>query len=51
MMCLPHLSGSITFKNKVEFNYAGVRFGGFLRVIRELQIGNDGLKSTVFLLF
>ena len=26
---------------------SGVRFGGFLRVIRELQIENDGFKSAV----
>ena len=50
-MCLPHLTRSITFNNKVEFNDTGVRFGGFLRVIPELQIGNDGFKSTVLLLF
>ena len=39
MMCLPHPSRIITFKDTVEFTCTGVRFGGFLRVIRELQIG------------
>ena len=48
-MCLPHLPRIITFNDKVEFTNAGVRFGGFLRVIRELQIGNDGFKSAVIL--
>ena len=45
MMCLPHLPRSITFNDKVEFTNPGVRFSGFLKVIRELQIGNDDFKS------
>ena len=38
-------SGFRTLKRDLS----GVRLGGFLRVIRELQIGNDGFKSAVTL--
>ena len=57
MMCLPHLPGSSAvwepsvkngFQN-LKRDLSGVRFGGFFRVIRELQIVNDGFKSAVIL--
>ena len=51
MMCLAHLPRSMTSNDKVEFIYTGVRFGGFLMVLRELHIGNDGFTTALLLLF
>ena len=47
MMCRAHLPRSITFNDTVKLTCIGVHFGGFLRVIREFQIGNDDFKSAV----
>ena len=42
---------SFTFTQTVKRDFSGVLLGGFLRVIRELQIVSDGFKSAVDLLF
>ena len=42
---------SFTFTQTVKQDFSGVLLGGFLRVIRELQIVSDGFKSAVDLLF
>ena len=41
---------SFTFTLTLKRDLSGVRLGGFLRVIRELQIVDDGFKSAVNLL-
>ena len=51
MMCLAHLSRSITDNDTVKLTYTGVPFGVFLIVFRELRIGNDGFTTALLLLF
>ena len=44
------MDNSFTFTQTLKRDLSGLRLGGFLRVIRELQIVNDGFKSVVILL-
>ena len=44
------MDNSFAFTQTLKRDLSGVRLGGFLRVICELQIGNGGFKSVVILL-
>ena len=43
------MDNSFTSTQTLKRGLSDVRLGGFLRVIRELQIVNDGFKSAVIL--